>query len=127
MMVHIWPMAREIMKHETTAPPSTPDEVFEALANSYRRQLLFALVDETPNASDTVEPFEQLAEDTETDSAETTQIELVHVHLPKLDNHGFVDWDRETGEIDVGDAWDEIEPFLTLFQEHRDELPDGLL
>lgn len=53
----------------------------------------------------------------------TGEIMLVHNHLPKLAKAGYVDWDRDTGEISKGPRFDEIEPLLDLIEAHVDELP----
>lgn len=48
---------------------------------------------------------------------------LRHVHLPKLAETGYVDWDRDTGTIEKGPAFDELEPLLDLIENHSAELP----
>lgn len=55
------------------------------------------------------------------------KIELIHSHLPKLEEHEYITWDRESGEISKGPNWSEIAPLLHLLDEHADELPDGWL
>ncbi|KAB1185384.1 MULTISPECIES: ArsR family transcriptional regulator [Haloferax] len=120
-------MARETLDHETTTRTSRIDDVFEALSNPYRRQLLFALEERNRTRNGSFAPFEVFTEgrDDDGDGVDSTQIELVHVHLPKLSNLGFIDWNRETNEISTGSEWNEIEPLLQLLLTHRDELPVG--
>ena len=48
---------------------------------------------------------------------------LVRHHLPELEKAGYIEWDRETGEISKGPRFDEIEPILELMEKHDDELP----
>ncbi|WP_411968775.1 hypothetical protein [Haloferax sp. YSSS75] len=120
-------MARETGEHETIARTPTTDDVFEALATSPRRQLLLALEDANSHADSSFDPTNLLADGDELAIADSTQIELVHVHLPKLDNQGFVDWNRDTGTIETGPEWGTIEPVLSVIREHRDEFPGGLL
>jgi len=48
---------------------------------------------------------------------------LCHVHLPKLADRGYVDWDRETGEVCRGPRFEEIAAVLELLDEHADALP----
>lgn len=50
-------------------------------------------------------------------------LELEHNHLPRLTEAGYVEWDRETGELSRGQNFEEIAPILTLLEDHADELP----
>ena len=120
-------MAHETVKHEIIAQTSTIDDVFEALAAPSRRQLLFALEETNSHAHSPFDPIDILTDGDETVDAHSTQVELVHVHLPKLSKQGFVDWNRDTGTIETGREWEKIEPVLSVIREHRDELPDGLV
>ncbi|MFC7155252.1 hypothetical protein ACFQPA_07260 [Halomarina halobia] len=54
-----------------------------------------------------------------------TMIQMHHVHLPKLADHGFVRWDREAGTVTRGPQFDDIRPLLTVLIENRDDLPGG--
>ena len=49
------------------------------------------------------------------------------MHLPKLEDMGYISWDRNTNEISKGPAWDDIAPLLKLIYDHQDELPKGWL
>jgi len=62
-----------------------------------------------------------------TDDLDATQVNLEHVHLPKLADMGFIEWDRESGDLSKGPNWDEIAPLLQLMYDHQDELPDEWL
>ncbi|WP_231189287.1 transcriptional regulator [Haladaptatus sp. DYF46] len=62
----------------------------------------------------------------ETDGGEQPQtIAMQHIHLPKLADHGFIDWDQETQRVTKGPQFDEIEPLLTVLSENQDVLPAG--
>jgi hypothetical protein len=61
------------------------------------------------------------------DEPEVLQTELVHVHLPKLADRGYISWNREENTISKGPNWDDIAPLLELIDTHRDELPEGWL
>lgn len=104
--------------------PERWDEILDALADPYRRELLVALLAENPQDDDDTDPLDLLASGEESDRLET---QLLHVHLPKLEELGFVRWDRETNEVSKGPNWDEIAPVLELVQNHSDELPEGWL
>lgn len=103
------------------------DSVFEALANVYRRQLLLALFAANPQADDDLDPLDLLGETETTDDLAATRVKLKHIHLPKLADMGFIEWDRESGELSKGPDWNEIAPLLRLLSDNRDELPDEWL
>jgi hypothetical protein len=94
------------------------------LSNPYRRQLLVALLEHNPQDDSDRDPLDILSASGEPDVLET---ELVHSHLPKLEQLGYISWNKETNEISRGPRWDEIAPLLELIHNHRDELPDGWL
>ncbi|WP_424019410.1 DUF7344 domain-containing protein [Halorientalis pallida] len=96
------------------------DRVFRALSHQYRRRTLLVLATANPRDEDEFSPAELRAED---DDLELFETELFHVHLPKLEAAGYVDWDRENNTITRGDNFDEIEPLIQLMQNHEDELP----
>lgn len=106
------------------ANSSEPDALFEALSDPYRRQLLIALLDHNPQDSTDRDPLNVVSDDIEPAVLETT---LFHKHLPKLEEMGYISWDRNSNKISKGPDWDEIEPLLTLIQDHRDELPEDWL
>jgi hypothetical protein len=53
--------------------------------------------------------------------------DLVHQHLPMLEDQGYVEWDLETNSISRGPNWDQIGPLVRLMHRHREELLDGWL
>lgn len=55
------------------------------------------------------------------------ETEMVHRHLPKLVDMGFIEWDRDTNEIATGPRFDEIRPLLELMDDHQHELPEAWL
>lgn len=103
---------------------SRADDLFEALSNPYRRQLLVALLEHNPQDDHDRDPLDLVSDDIEPDVLE---LHLLHSHLPKLEEMDFITWDRETNEISKGPDWDEIKPLLELIDNHQDELPDGWL
>jgi hypothetical protein len=105
-------------------PEENVDEMLDALSHSYRRQLLVALLEHNPQDDDDRDPLKLLSEGEE---AKVLEMELMHVHLPKLEDMGYISWDRTTNEISKGPNWDDIAPLLKLIHDHQDELPDGWL
>jgi hypothetical protein len=100
------------------------DTALSALADPYRRQLFLALLEHNPQDDDDTDPLDLVPEK---DEPEILKTELVHNHLPKLEEMGFITWNRTTNKISKGPNWDEIAPLLKLIDKHKDELPDGWL
>lgn len=99
-------------------------QALTVLSDRYRRELLLALLIENPQDDDDRDPLDIIDPPDEPDVLEA---ELYHNHLPKLEALGFIEWDRETGQIATGPDWDDIEPVLELIHDHQDELPLGWL
>jgi hypothetical protein len=99
---------------------ATLDEVFHALSHSYRRRVLLALADRGPR--DGGFGTGQLVRDGE--AREQFTLALYQIHLPKLAEAGFVDWNPEADRVRRGPQFDAIEPVLEFVEAHRDELPD---
>lgn len=97
-----------------------------ALESPYRRQLLIALSEENPPDDAGRDPLNIVSEEGESDVSES---ELVHQHLPLLEQRGYIewDWDQDTHTIEKGPNWGDIGPLIELLHEHRDELPDEWL
>jgi hypothetical protein len=102
---------------QRTVGPSL-DATFDVLGDRYRRRLLAALSEREPRHA--TDPL-----DAEGDAAEA-RVEARHIHLPKLAEAGFVEWDRETNELWRGHRFDEVRPLLELLSAHDDELPADL-
>ncbi|WP_262179846.1 ArsR family transcriptional regulator [Haloarcula laminariae] len=92
----------------------------EVLSNSYRRELLLALLEHNPQDDADRDPLDIIDPPLE---PEVLEVELFHEHLPKLEELGFIEWDRDTGKISKGPDWADIEPVLRLIADHRNELP----
>ena len=100
----------------------TLDRLFEVLSHPYRRRILLLLSEVNPREEDEFSPADVATEDDDVDLLRT---ELFHSHLPKLEERGYIDWDRDTQTIRRGDRFDEIEPLIKLMHDHQDELPAG--
>jgi hypothetical protein len=92
------------------------DDMFEMLCNRRRRMILLLV-----NAG-TVETKNDVMVRGSSEPHES-EIALVHNHLPKLEETGYIEWDRDTDEISKGPRFEEIEPLLELIENHADELP----
>jgi DNA-binding transcriptional ArsR family regulator len=102
---------------------STPFDVhLDALGHVDRRRLLLALLHAESEGDLPVE-----VEQVERETGETTlQPSMYHVHLPKLDNMGFVDANLDRCSVTPGPRFDEIKPLLELLDENRERIPGGL-
>ena len=97
------------------------DRFLDILANRYRRRLLVALLEHNPQHDEDPQiPDDVTIEGTD---LESLQIVMTHSHLPKLEEAGFIEWDRGDSSIRKGPRFDQIRPLLELMQDHADELP----
>ena len=99
------------------------DDMVDALADVQRRKLLVALLEHNPQDD---APVVIADSDSEADAVERL-VTMQHVHLPKLADCGFIEWNEETHEVTKGPKFDEIRPLLELLDDHEDELPAGWL
>lgn len=108
--------------------PAPTDETplntaFDVLANEGRRKLLVALLERTPqSAGGALAPT-----DVGHDDVDFLRIQMTHTHLPKLEDGGFVEWNRDTDTVRKGPRFDEIRPLLELMYDHSEDLPDDWL
>lgn len=97
----------------------TFDETLDALGDVKRRRLLVGLLDHNPQQADS-ESYGEPGE-----APEEGLQAMVHVHLPKLERYGCVEWDRRTRDVAKGPNFEDIRPVLELLEAHDDELPPG--
>nr|WP_225333464.1 hypothetical protein [Halomicrobium urmianum] len=67
-------------------------------------------------------PIEELVQSCE---AEEQSVRLLHTHVPKLEENGYVEWKQEAQSLEKGPAFDEIRPALRMLREHEEALPNG--
>ncbi|MFC4451878.1 DUF7344 domain-containing protein [Halorussus aquaticus] len=101
--------------------------MFDELWNTHRHRILLAVSDQTPRTEDEVIPECLALEEPDDDDRNGVKTELRNVHLPKLAEHGYIEWDAETQTIWRGPNFEEVAPLLRLVDDHRDELPKGWL
>jgi DNA-binding transcriptional ArsR family regulator len=79
--------------------------VFAALAHQRRRYALYYLRDneqvQTDELACQIAAWERAVpvDEVSTEATEHVYTELVHTHLPKLEDYGFVDYDRRSGDV----------------------------
>lgn len=100
-------------------------EALSTLANIHRRRVLLALLDHNPQAVREISlPDDGCIEGTE---AEGFQVQMYHVHLPKLEAAGLIKWNRDDLQVVKGPEFDEIKPLLELLVNNAEVLPEGEL
>lgn len=95
-------------------PTGRLDSVLKALCHSARRQVLAALL-ETPTLS--TPSLEGTLEDSD------APISLYHMHLPKLADGGYIEWNQDSGQVARGPQFDTIAPLLAALTDqsaHRE-------
>ncbi|WP_265108861.1 DUF7344 domain-containing protein [Halosolutus halophilus] len=111
-------------------------DVFDALSDDQRRQLLVDLLDSEPlRVSDLSDASRELIEAHEAllDQFLSGQLEIPgvdreliqkrRVHLPKLAEYGFVEWHPEDRLVTRGPRFDELKPSLELMEDQRTDCP----
>jgi len=95
----------------------TLDRLFTVLSAAPRRRIVTALLDDRSRDVDglvvAVDPEER----------SRTMVSLHHVHLPRLDDAGVVEWDPDAGTVSRGPAFETILSVVELLDDHREELP----
>ena len=94
--------------------------MFDVLRHGIRRHILVELADHNPRTEAEFETEEFVAAAGNPDSPET---QLHHIHLPKLADSGFINWDSQTETITRGPRFREFELLLVLIDDHQDTLP----
>jgi len=92
------------------------DPVLEHLSSHHRRTILLLLKEDEIDTLADVLRYER-AEPT------MTETELLHCHLPKLQDANYVEFDPTTGALSKGPRFDRAVSLLELMAQHADELP----
>jgi hypothetical protein len=94
------------------------DACLTLLSNARRRAVLLSIND---READEPIPIEEVVAGSLPDPVE---VALNHNHLPKLEKHDVVRWNRERGTVAAGPAFGRIEPFIESLDGNRERLPD---
>ena len=109
---------RDKDEDSTQKPRPSLDTLLKIMADPSRRRLLVALMDHNPQDHDSSIPATEIRSD---DEGEHFPLQMIHTHLPKLDDAGLIEWDRDTHRVQKGLYFDEIRPLVELIQDHADE------
>ncbi len=96
------------------------DELYDALSNPHRRRLLFDLLEDAPR-TDSPRSLETLPPDSR--GGKSTRIEYHHVHLPKLEQYGFIDWSSDISCVERGPRFEDVSATLELLATCREFAP----
>ncbi|WP_435157174.1 DUF7344 domain-containing protein [Haladaptatus sp. DFWS20] len=100
------------------------DDQLCVLSNAHRRRLLLALLEDNPQNDRTV----LFGTSETTDDDRKRAVAMGHIHLPKLVDHGYIDWNLEKRSVTKGPQFDELKPLLVALEGMDDDIPgDGSL
>ncbi|WP_433634806.1 DUF7344 domain-containing protein [Halomicrococcus sp. NG-SE-24] len=98
--------------------------MFDTLRSSSRRQILLAVADQNSRGKDEFTKESLVPDERDDDKCEEWDTQLHHVHLPKLADKGYLEWNPNTETVRRGPNFDEIAHLLKAMDNHADELPD---
>lgn len=112
------------------------DDLFDALADVHRRQLLLELLyREYLRVSRLTGIARQIADADDgllqkhlsgprhIPEADETLVRTHHVHLPKLVEYDLIEWDRDEHVVTRGPRFEDARPFLEVLESERDDRP----
>ena len=93
------------------------DNTFDALAHEQRRTLLLDILESTPQDAGS----ESLTgEPAPTDAEKRVRIAMYHRHLPKLEEYGYIVWNKNAHDGLKGPRFEEIRPLLEWMDDHAE-------
>lgn len=101
------------------------DELHRILASQERRMVLYSLLD-VPDERRLPLPEAAMAPQTSVDS-ERLSVQLQHRHLPKMDDAGYVRWEREPFRVQRGPCFEEVQAVFRLIHDSIDRFPRSLI
>ena len=108
----------EVAEADVT-PWLADDQFYRALASARRRRLLSFVIEHADSTVDELATVLAGWETTETGTMATDEdhdqlrLELMHVHLPLLEDLGLVEYDADTGVVRVDDVDAAVEDLIT--------------
>jgi hypothetical protein len=108
---------------DATRPPDRAaplDRAFDALCDSRRRRILRLVRDHDAPAQGHVTVDDVVPDGPARDRIATR---LHHVHLPKLADAGYVEWDRDSDTVRPGPRFDDVAPILRFLDANPGAVP----
>ncbi|ADD04911.1 uncharacterized protein Nmag_1332 [Natrialba magadii ATCC 43099] len=113
--------AQEVHVSQSGQERLTEDELFELLSNRRRRHILHTLINETEQVDIGTLSQEIAAEEDELAFDEVSSSDRKRVytalqqsHLPKMDNAGVLEFDRDRGTVEATPALEDIEIYMDV-------------
>lgn len=101
------------------------DTVFKSLSAEPRRQLIVSLLDAPPDQS--VPLPESAVMPNVPPDLEVLRVELHHVHLPILEENGFITWETDPFVASRGPQFDEVAVVFHALHSAGSDIPDTLV
>jgi len=98
---------------ETDVEDDALDRALDALGDPYRRQLLARLHDAVPSVGVAVTGVD----------ADTLPPNVHHIHLPKLERHGYVETTHDSRLAYRGENFDEVAAVMRVLKANVSEFP----
>ncbi|MXV62246.1 hypothetical protein GS429_09260 [Natronorubrum sp. JWXQ-INN-674] len=111
------------------ASASRMEAACSLLSESERRFLLYQLSEQQDaNLEDVVTQiasweFDMHPDRIDKETRQRVYVSLVHNHLPRLSDHGIIEYDLRSGDIVLGEGFDDVKPLLEQFKQ-TEELPE---
>ncbi|WP_311172130.1 DUF7344 domain-containing protein [Halobellus ordinarius] len=91
-------------------PSEAIDSMMDALRSRTRRVVLMTLLEDPTTSIATLERRV---------NHENGRLRLYHIHLPKLADAGYIQWDSDADTISKGPKFTEVEPLVHLLKEYN--------
>ncbi|WP_290818366.1 ArsR family transcriptional regulator [Halovivax sp.] len=99
------------------ATPMDLDATYSLLSDARRRHLLACFLDaEVWTVPDLAREIaaQECERAPDEDLVRRVRVGLVHNHLPRLADHGVLEWDGRSGDVVRADRFETVAPFLTV-------------
>ena len=88
---------------DTDDRPGSIDSAFYLLSDEHRRTLCRYVARTEKSVFSTAELVDQLVDDRGEENHNRLRVDLTHLHLPMMAEHGIIEYDRRQGTVRVDD------------------------